>query len=68
MKNFSLSEIQIKKIKEWQDSRNPLLYCGAVGGRWTYMFTPTSLGYIVNVKDNLLNENNILDVSEYEDF
>lgn len=35
---------------------NDDIYCGAIGGRYTYKFTPTSLGNIVKVIDNYTKE------------
>lgn len=29
---------------------------GAIGGRYTYMYTPTSLGCIIKVRDNVTHE------------
>lgn len=57
---FSYTEEQIKKLKEWQDNHNCKLSddpnfpgekaIGAIGGRFTHLFTPTSLGVIEKVK------------------
>jgi len=43
---------EVKKMEEWK--KDHLLSCsikyfGAVGGRFTYSFTPTSLGMICNI-------------------
>lgn len=62
---FTLTAEQKEKIKTWQDSREPRKYAGASGGRWTYEFTPTSLGVIVAVRDGMLDKASI-DVSDYE--
>ncbi len=65
---FDLSEKQKETIIKWKMSRNCLLGQGASGGRWTYSFTPTSLGLVINVIDNLIKEDNILDLTDYENW
>lgn len=62
---FKLDNDDLKKISDWKASRDPMRYAGASGGRWTYSFTPTSLGTIVTVTDNLVTENNVLDLTDY---
>lgn len=63
---FTLNEEQITKIDDWTKTLNPPIgaYCGAIGGRFTYQFTPTSLGTVVKVIDNLSKE--FLDLSDYD--
>lgn len=63
---FGLDKDQVKKLNEWKEGRNKLLYEDASGGRWTYSFTPTSLGIIFKVTDNLITENNELDLTDYD--
>ena len=45
---FSLDEKQLHDLNEWKDTlekHDP----GAIGGAFTYVFTPTSLGTIAKV-------------------
>ena len=50
---FNLDADQLAKLAEWQRQNEPDLYSGAAGGRYTYHFTPTSLGMVVKVTDEL---------------
>lgn len=38
-------------------------YCGAIGGQFTYEFTPTSIGVIIVVKDAITDEK--IDLTDY---
>lgn len=43
---------------------NNMPYCGAVGGQFSYTFTPTSVGPAVVIRDNVTKEErNITDYS-----
>jgi len=65
--NFDLDTEQLKKYIEW-DSQH---FCklkknsGAIGGRLTFSFTPTSLGLIVKINCGCGEE---LDLSEYKEW
>lgn len=46
---FTVNADQVEKIREWKEQHekekhNGNSYAGAVGGRYTYEFTPTSIG------------------------
>ena len=60
---FALDEAQVAKINEWVSGHN-LVYEGASGGRYTYSFTPTSLGIVYEVIDNVTGEK--LNVTDYD--
>lgn len=62
---FNITDQQAEKLKEWFDAR-PERYGGAIGGRFTYSITPTSIGIIYKVKDNATGEE--IDLTEYEDW
>lgn len=49
MLQFNLSEDQLKKADEWMKQREK--YVGAIGGQFTFKFTPTGLGVIVVISD-----------------
>jgi len=65
-KNFILSAAQYKKYDEWRKEKNKKdgeVYVGAIGGAYTFCFTPTGLGDIVVVK---CADGTELDLTEYE--
>ena len=52
-RTFVLSAEQHKKYDEWRKEKNKTkgeVYVGAIGGAYTFCFTPTGLGDIVEVK------------------
>lgn len=61
---FSLDKYEQEKLREWQAGHNKNVYTGAIGGRYTYSFTPTSLGTIVKVHDAVTKTE--IDLTEYE--
>lgn len=67
-----LAENQRAKFEEWQKNLNPPLdaYSGASGGRFSYIVTPTSLGYAYSVRDNMAKDksNAEINVTDYSDW
>lgn len=63
---FKLTEKQKQKLSDWIKNNDPDKYCGAIGGRLTYSFTPTSIGIAVSVRDNITQLE--IDLTEYEDW
>jgi hypothetical protein len=69
---FQLDADEVGRIMAWQEEQDRILVrlgkdlneVGASGGRFTYSFTPTSLGVVVTVEDHLTN--NKVDVTDYE--
>lgn len=59
---FTLSQSEYDKYIEWKSTREDE-YCGAIGGRYTFSFTFTTLGRTAKVTDNLRNEE--LDLTDY---
>jgi hypothetical protein len=57
---------QDKKVAQKQNRPDGQAYYGAIGGAYTYMYTPTGLGLIVKIKNNLTEE--ILDLTDYENW
>ena len=49
MFTFALDEDQTKKFLEWRETF-PKKDAGAIGGAYTFSFTPTGLGTITKVK------------------
>jgi hypothetical protein len=67
MYKFELDELEIEKFQSWkknQKEKNPAF--PTAGERWTFMFTPTGLGTIIQVKDNETDE--ILDLTDWDNF
>jgi hypothetical protein len=63
---FELSPEQIKKLNEWCATKDLEVYTGSIGGRFSYIFTDTSLGTVTRVKDNL--DSTEIDLSDYENW
>ena len=63
---FTIDNDQQIKLSKWMADKNLDEYTGAIGGRFTYCFTNTSLGEILVVKDNL--DNTEIDLTDYEGF
>jgi hypothetical protein len=50
---FSISDKDKQEIDDWQHIQKLKSNTGAtIGGRWTYSFTPTSIGVFIEVEDN----------------
>jgi len=66
---FEFYDDQPKKYRKWYEEHNktcPLYQNdGAIGGRLTYCFTPTSLGVITVVKCGCGEELNLTDVENW---
>jgi hypothetical protein len=65
-KTFTLSAEQYKKYNEWREEKNKTkgeVYVGAIGGAYSFCFTPTGLGTMVVVK---CADGTELDLTEYE--
>ena len=65
MVNFELTEDQTKKFDDWRKAKPEEVYVGAVGGAYTFCFTPTGIGLIVDVK---CADGTELDLTEYDNF
>lgn len=59
---FELDHNQRKALNAWIDTKEEK-YCGAIGGRYTYSFTPNSLGVGVIVTDNISKDS--IDLTDY---
>jgi hypothetical protein len=58
-------ESQLKKCRERQEtSAKEPLDVGAIGGLYTYSFTPVSLGLVIKVTNNITQD--VLDLSDYD--
>lgn len=61
---FSLTLQQEEKLAAWTKKKDMSKYTGAIGGRFTYSFTPTNLGIVVKIKDEL--DQTEVDVTDYD--
>ena len=59
---FKLNDKQLKKISKWMEKRGESNR-GTIGGRYEYIFVPTSLSVVEKVRDTYNGEE--LDVTEY---
>lgn len=58
---------QLEKLETWVFDHNlSNTYSGAIGGRYTFSFTPTSLGLITKVRDNISEQE--IDLTDYENW
>ncbi len=64
--NFELSPEQEEKFNKWKAGTEPFRYAGAIGGRYTYSFTPNSLGTVIKVTDSMTKKE--IDLSDYENW
>lgn len=62
---YHITEKQLEKIYKWMATLPPCKPT-AIGGRYSYIFTPTSLGYSTIVEDCISGEK--LDVTDYENW
>ena len=69
---FNLTDKDYKKINEWREKHDKKckLYMndGAIGGRISYIFTPTSLGVICTVECACKSEDSKIDLTDYENW
>lgn len=64
---FELNEDQIQIFEIWkarQKKKNASM--PTAGERWTFMFTPTGLGMIIEIKDQATHD--ILDLTDWQNF
>jgi hypothetical protein len=52
---FKISDTDNRKFSEWREEHAKTCkmvkgYQGAIGGNWTYCFTPTSIGTVLKVE------------------
>jgi hypothetical protein len=60
---FELNEEQKEKLNTWIRSK-AVVYEGAIGGRYSFCFTPNSLGQVVTVTDIIKKDT--LDLTDYD--
>jgi hypothetical protein len=61
---FELTPEEEKQVEKWKKKQQKKKADSfALGERWTYSFTPTGMGVITVIHDNLLDEE--LDLTDY---
>ena len=66
MKQFTLDDRAYSEYLAWRKNHNcPIDACGAIGGKETFLFTPTSLGSCIVIKCACGAE---IDLSHVEDW
>lgn len=68
---FGFDDEQVIKLNNWIDDNNKIMlesgksrYTGAIGGRFSYEFTPTNLGIVAKVYDALTKTE--IDLTNYD--
>ena len=68
---FELDDKQINELQEWREEHDRKCKfskpdsCGAIGGRFTYCFTPTGLGVLTSVRCACGAEVNLTDTNDW---
>jgi hypothetical protein len=61
VRTFEITDEQTKKVEQWDQCKGKP--SGAIGGRLSYIFTPTSLGVAVTVSCAICQQE--LDLTDY---
>lgn len=61
---FNLDNNELLLYNNWLKTKDLNLPCGAIGGRFTFSFTPTSMGTIIKIVDNI--DKSEIDITDYE--
>jgi hypothetical protein len=64
--NFIIEHDQLEKIAQWMiDHECSITHVGAIGGKTSYIFTPTGIGTVIKARCACGSE---VDVTDYEDW
>ncbi len=64
---FELNNVEIENLKRFDNEHECMnKYAGAIGGRLSFVFTPTSIGSMVEVKCNICKR--VEDITDYDCF
>jgi hypothetical protein len=63
---FELTKEELKKVNAFIKKQDKVTggHYGTIGGGYTYRFTPTSLGVIVQIENNVTKA--VLDLTDYD--
>ncbi len=67
MMTFTISGKELSKLVAWkkkQDAKTRRAYKGAIGGEYTFSFSPTGIGTAVRVENSITKE--VIDVTDYD--
>ncbi len=62
MSLINLNEEQVKKLEKWQNENKNVENLSPIADRYTFVITPTSIGTVIIVKDNITGQS--LDLTE----
>jgi len=62
--SYTITEKQQQRLEQWQAQHTSKQFTGAIGGRYTFSFTPTNKGTITKVKEIVSGEE--CDLTDYE--
>ncbi len=65
MDTFTIFPPEMEKLNEWFKTKNLNKYSGCSGGRFTYSFTPTSIGMVITVTD-AMEQKDTIDITDYD--
>ena len=66
MKTFTLNYEQLTQIEEFRKKHKHENQNSTIGGKLSFIFTPTSIGVITDIKCNACNE--IKDITNYNNW
>jgi hypothetical protein len=67
MMNFTISGKELSTLLAWkkkQDAKTRKIYKGAIGGEYTFSFSPTSIGVGIHVANSITKE--MIDITDYD--
>lgn len=62
---FTIFPEEMKKLKAWMNTKKLKKYSGSIGARFTYSFTPTSIGTVITVSD-AMEQKDTIDITDYD--
>jgi hypothetical protein len=69
---IELTSAQVRRLKQWQNEQNAKVaakqkksyaYYGAIGGGFSFIYTPTSVGNVIKVMNSVTKEE--IDLTDY---
>lgn len=68
MTSFYLNDKEVAAATAWKkqhEKDHVVNYSGAIGGRWSYIFTPTSIGVCIKIQCSC---GEFKDITDFENF
>lgn len=64
--NFTLTELEVKRTRQFYEEHKDCPFRSATGGKYTFMITPTGLGDCINIRCNSCHkEQGITDIDSW---